>query len=63
VGELAASPYRDTICAVTAAVGALLWVKLFNMLALSGVLERVGAPGWREPKRRVPAPRGAPTGT
>lgn len=34
------SPYRDVYCAVAAAIGATIWVKIFNTLAKRGVLDQ-----------------------
>jgi hypothetical protein len=41
VAQIASSPYRDGICMGLAAVGNIIWVKLFNLLATNGVLEQV----------------------
>lgn len=41
VGALAASPYRDYYVLAGAAVGAVVWVKLFDYLAANGTLEQV----------------------
>ncbi|KAG2454183.1 hypothetical protein HYH02_001218 [Chlamydomonas schloesseri] len=40
VGALAASPYRDYYVLAGAAVGAVVWVKLFDYLAANGTLEQ-----------------------
>ncbi len=42
LATLAVSPYRDVYCAVAAAIGATIWVKIFNTLAKRGVLDQVG---------------------
>lgn len=39
--QLADSPYRDTITAVTVAFFARLWVKAFDALATNGILDQV----------------------
>lgn len=41
MAAIAASPYWDYVCAVLTAAVALVWVKLFDVLAGSGVLEQV----------------------
>lgn len=41
LGALLASPHWDYVCAVLTAIIALAWVKLFDVLAGSGVLDQV----------------------
>lgn len=40
VANIAASPYRDAVCAAAAAAGSYAWVKFFDFLASKNVLEK-----------------------
>lgn len=52
LGALAASPQWDYVCAVLTAAAALTWVKVFDVLASSGVLDQVRACALCECARR-----------
>ncbi len=39
-GSLSSQPYWDVVATAFSAVGAIVWVKMFDLLASSGVLEQ-----------------------
>lgn len=58
LAAVAASPLRDWYCFVAAAIGAYVWVKIFDTLAAAGVLDKVGAQAVGVGRgRRAQAPR------